>query len=36
MLDNMEELSLLVSHLIPYIWFRWKGCFKSFPVIKSS
>ena len=30
----MEELTLQVSHLIPFIWFRCKGCFKDFPVIK--
>ena len=30
----MEELTLEVSHLIPFIWFRCKGCFKDFPVIE--
>ena len=34
MLDGMEELTLEVSHLIPFIWFRCKGCFKDFPVIE--
>ena len=28
----MEELNLEVSHLILFIWFRCKGCFKDFPV----
>ena len=30
----MEELILEVSHLIPIIWFRCKGCFKDFAVIE--
>ena len=30
----MEELTLRVSHLIPFIWFRYKGCFKGLPLIK--
>ena len=30
----MEELILEVSHLIPFIWFRCKGCFKDFAVIE--
>ena len=34
MLDVMEELTLEVSHLIPFIWFRCKGCFKDFLVIE--
>ena len=34
MLDGMEELTLEVSHLIPFIWFRLKGCFEDFPVIE--
>ena len=34
MLDGMEELTLQVSYLIPFIWFRSKGCLKGFPVIK--
>ena len=29
MLDELEELSLQVSHL-----FRYKGCFKVFPVFQ--
>ena len=36
MVDDMEELALQVSHLIPFIWFRCKGCFKGFSVIKYS
>ena len=32
MLDGMEELTLEVSHLISFIWFRCKGCSKDFPV----
>ena len=28
----MEELTLEVSHLISFIWFRCKGCSKDFPV----
>ena len=36
MLDEMEELTLQVSHLIPFIWSRCKGCFKGFPVIKNT
>ena len=34
MLDGIKELSLQVSYLIPFIWFRCKGCFKGFSVIK--
>ena len=34
MLDGMEELTLQVSYLVPFIWFRCKGYFKGFPVIK--
>ena len=34
MLDQLEELALQVSHLIPFIWFGCEGCFKGFPVIK--
>ena len=30
----MEELTLQVSHLIPFIWFRFKGCLKDFPRIE--
>ena len=30
----MEELTLLVSYLILFIWFSCKGCFVDFPVIK--
>ena len=30
----MEELTLQVSNLIPFIWLRCKGCFKDFPVIE--
>ena len=30
----MEELTLQVSYLIPFISFSCKGCFKSFPMIK--
>ena len=30
----MEELTLEVSHLILFIWFHFKGCFKDFPVIE--
>ena len=30
----MEELTLQVSYLIPFIWFRYKGCFEDFSVIK--
>ena len=30
----MEELILEVSHLILFIWFRCKVCFKDFPVIE--
>ena len=30
----MEELTLEVSHLILFIWFCCKGCFKDFPVIE--
>ena len=34
MLNNMEEVTLQVRHFIPFIWFRGKGCIKSFSVIK--
>ena len=34
MLDGIEELTLQVSYLIPFIWFYWKRYFKSFPVTK--
>ena len=34
MLDDVEELGLQVSQLIPFISFRRKSCFKAFPVIK--
>ena len=34
MLDDVEELPMQVSYLIPFISFRCKGCFKCFPVIK--
>ena len=34
MLNGVGELTLQVSHLIPLIWFRCKGCFKDFPVIE--
>ena len=34
MLDDMEELTLQVSYLIPFIRFCCKVRFKSFPVIK--
>ena len=34
MLDGMEEPTLLVSHLIPFIWFCCKGYFKDSPVIE--
>ena len=30
----MEELTVQVSYLIPFISFRSKGCFIGFPVIK--
>ena len=30
----MEELTLRVSYVIPFIWFCNKGCFKDFSVIK--
>ena len=30
----MEEPTLQLSYLIPFIWFRCKGCFKGFPVTK--
>ena len=30
----MGELTLQVSYLILFIWFRCKACFKGFPVIK--
>ena len=34
MLDGIEELTFHVSYLIPFIWFRYRGCFTGFPVIK--
>ena len=34
MLDGMEELTLEVILLIPFIWFRCKVCFKEFSVIE--
>ena len=34
MLDGKEELTLQVSYLIPFIWFRRKSCFKDFTEIK--
>ena len=34
MLDGMEELTVQVNYLIPFISFRSKGCFKGFAVIK--
>ena len=34
MLDGIEELTLNLSYLIPFIWFCCKGLFKDFPVIK--
>ena len=30
MLDELKELILQVSHLIPVIWFHCEGCFKVF------
>ena len=33
MLDGIEELTLQVSYLIPFIRLCCKGCFKDFPVI---
>ena len=33
MLDDIEELTLQVSHFIPFIWLRGKGCVKRFLVI---
>ena len=30
----MEQLTLQESYLIPFIWFRCRGCFKGFQVIK--
>ena len=32
----MEELTLQVRHLTPFIWFRCKGCFKDSPVIEDT
>ena len=32
--DDMEKLATQLSHLIQFIWFRCKGIFKSFPMIK--
>ena len=34
MLDDIEELTLNLSCLIPFLWFCQKGLFKYFPVIK--
>ena len=34
MLNELEELALQVSHLIPLIWFRCEGYFKGSSVIK--
>ena len=32
----MEELPLPVSYLNQFIWFRFKGCSKGFPLIKNT
>ena len=33
-MDEVEEPALQVNHLIPFIQFRYEGCFNGFQVIK--